>query len=556
MASYCKAANSTPFQHLAKPRGVEAAGDKTLKEAISRLLGFSRICGGLPRYTPLDDASSYCVLGAAAFMELFEKTDGFQKQAAFTRLLRAGLRTESDLRSWLTCSFSRVNISRFDASRKRVEAYLAEGIKVFLPGDRFTGSVPAKDVAPCPGVLFAKGTPPREVPLLAVFNSRKPRKLTLEATWLEALRRFPGAMKQSGIALIGSTGTLSYDLASAFAKRSGMLKLLVAPFPLMTGQHNLDEVLGESPASVPVLSCMLGGLPCPGKRPLRCRDRLLALLSDFHLLLEIRSRGNLALLLEEIQSQSPRPQLVLKSGRRGFSNGGNHALLEKFPEFTIPFRCSPSQKQVSPPPVLPAKPGEPCSPTPVWKDYLFHYTRACNGPWPGQTYRHYLLSLLDAPGTTERSALDSLRRIAEEGLLRAGCGMVRGKIEVVCLSSLPPEKLCLIRKWRPPLARWTVEPYGVAVKRTVLRALGAKPAVYGSEQTYRRLDPSERFRFQSSGADNSWRREHEWRLQGDLVLDTLDPGDTFLFVQTTREKAELCSRIRTRLPIVALEALR
>jgi hypothetical protein len=122
MASYCKAANSTPFQHLAKPRGVEAAGDKTLKEAISRLLGFSRICGGLPRYTPLDDASSYCVLGAAAFMELFEKTDGFQKQAAFTRLLRAGLRTESDLRSWLTCSFSRVNISRFDASRKRVEA--------------------------------------------------------------------------------------------------------------------------------------------------------------------------------------------------------------------------------------------------------------------------------------------------------------------------------------------------------------------------------------------------------------------------------------------------
>ena len=534
-------------------------GDKTIKEAICGLLESSRVRGASPGLIPLEDASLYCLLGAAAFLELFEKMNGFQKQALLTRLLRKGLRSENDLRSWLACSFSRVTISRWDASRKRTDQYLAAGIKVFLPGELLSDSLSAKDLPQCPGVLFAKGALPREVPLLAVFNSRKPRQLSCDAAWLGAMRCFLRALEGSGISLIGSTGTLTHDLASAFAARSGMLKLLVAASPLMTGPNNADEVLGQSP--VPVLSCMLDGPPCPEKRPMRCRDRLLALLSDFHLLLEIRSRGNLEALLEEIESKSPRPQLVQKCKPRGRSNGGNRALLEKFPEYATPFKCPPVRKQPPARPVLaprsptypPLRP-KPCL-TPVWQDYLFHYTRACTGPWPGQSYRQYLLNLLDAPGFTEGSPLDCLFRIAEQGLLRAGCLMVRGKIEVVCLSSIPPGKLSLIRKWRPPLARWTVEPYGLAVKRAVLRALGAKPAVYGSEEVYRKLGQSQRYRFQYCGADKSksWRKEHEWRLRGDLDLGKLEPGDGFLFVQTGQEKAKLYRRITPHLPIIALD---
>ena len=113
-----------------------------------------------------------------------------------------------------------------------------------------------------------------------------------------------------------------------------------------------------------------------------------------------------------------------------------------------------------------------------------------------------------------------------------------------------------MRKWRRALARWTVEPYGVAVRRDVLRLLGAKPAVYGGEQTYARLADSEKFRFQLSRStpSASWRHEREWRLRGDLDLSKLKPDEGFVFVQTEEEKAKICSRVNSWLPIVALDS--
>lgn len=198
----------------------------------------------------------------------------------------------------------------------------------------------------------------------------------------------------------------------------------------------------------------------------------------------------------------------------------------------------------------------------AWRDYLFHYTRACSGPWPGETYRQYLFDLLELQGLLgERApaggtALGTLVRIAREGVLRASGRMVRSRTAVVCWSSLPPRELPKIRKWRRALVRWTVEPYGVAVRRDILRALGAKPAVYGGEHTYARLSDSEKYRFQLSRSTptGSWRHEREWRVRGDLDLSTLKPGEGFLFVRTEEEKAKMCGRLNSDLPIVGLDS--
>ena len=96
------------------------------------------------------------------------------------------------------------------------------------------------------------------------------------------------------------------------------------------------------------------------------------------------------------------------------------------------------------------------------------------------------------------------------------------------------------------------------MRRDILRALGAKPAVYGGEKTWSRLDETERYRFQLSRSDSSasWRHEREWRLRGDLVLSRLKPDDGFVFVQTGDEKAKLCSHVNPGLSIAALDASR
>ena len=114
-----------------------------------------------------------------------------------------------------------------------------------------------------------------------------------------------------------------------------------------------------------------------------------------------------------------------------------------------------------------------------------------------------------------------------------------------------------MRKWNRALVRWTVEPYGVAVRRDILRSFGAKPAVYGSEQVYSRLAGSERYCFQLSRASMSasWRHEREWRLRGDLALGKLKRDQGFVFVQTEEEKAKLCSHVEPGLSIVVLNAL-
>ena len=217
-------------------------------------------------------------------------------------------------------------------------------------------------------------------------------------------------------------------------------------------------------------------------------------LAHLHLVLEIRSSGNLSAVLEEIQAKSPRPQFVLDPEEPGSSNAGNRALLTKFPEHAHGFRLPRSR--ICPPQTL-FKLTAPQIRCDLFADQdayspgsaitSYHYTRASAGPWPGETYREYLLNLLDGRPLSGHSALETLIRILQEGLVRAGSKMVRGKADVISWSSHPPAELFVMRKWNRALARWTVEPYGIAVRRDILRSLGAKPAIYGSEQVYSRL---------------------------------------------------------------------
>ncbi len=536
---------------------------KTLEDVVGYMHACSRRQVTSCRPVRLDDESACCVLCAAAFMGGFEKMHGSEVQRLFANLLDAGVRTEADVRSWLGEFFSPVNARRWNACRKRAEQLLAAGMEVLRPASPFLSNPYDRTDAPrCPAVLFGKGRP-SDRPRLAVFNSRKPRRVAPDADWLDVLRSSLHTLDRREIGLVGSIGTLTYDLASVLALRQGFLQLMVAPFPVIETERRFSEIFGEDGTNaIPVLSCMFDGPACPAKQPMRCRDRLLAGLSDFHLVLEIRSGGNLLSILEQVQSKSPRPQFIVKPVPAGSSNAGNFILLKDFPEHAIAFESSAPKVAVRTEPTSAADSVRSSggalrlasSGSISWSEYLYHYTRTGSGPWPGETYRQYLLGLLDDRPGSDRSALEVLTRIAQEGLLRAGSRMVRGKTTVICWSSLPPSELFVMRKWRRGLRRWTVEPYGVAVRRDVLRSLGAKPAIYGSGELYSKLPEVEKFRFQLSCAtpSASWRHEREWRLTGDLALGGIRPEQGFYFVQTAEEAGKLYARAGSGLPVVVI----
>ena len=62
------------------------------------------------------------------------KIQGAEQHCQFNRLAGAGVRTESDLRSWMQESFPALNASLWENCRKQADEFLETGVKVFRWG--------------------------------------------------------------------------------------------------------------------------------------------------------------------------------------------------------------------------------------------------------------------------------------------------------------------------------------------------------------------------------------------------------------------------------------
>ncbi|MGV8073890.1 MAG: hypothetical protein AB2L11_04965 [Syntrophobacteraceae bacterium] len=487
-----------------------------------------------------------------------EKTGGLHGRLCHQILgewLASDLKTESELQEWLNRRFGpNSEVCRFfHKVAEQADLWCKEDFKVAVwrPG------IPhADDVAPgCPQVLFVKGSLGFDTKRAAVFNSRKPRVVSPHENWLQIIRAALPLIKSSKAGVMGSFGTITYDLVTTYALEHALDLLLLVPFPIESSQEYVgNRVLKKNYAGCTVLSCLTRAAKCSKATRMVCRDRLIAALSDFHLVIEVRSRGNIARILERQQKEAPRPQSVYRPPKKSARTEGNMKLLANFPDWSKPF----FNEDINIPQAGLVKKnsirtGVQSLQEPDWNAYLYHYTRACPGPWPGQHYREYLSGLLDGYATAGHTALDTLMRIISEGRIRSGSMLIRGGDPVVCWSARPPLELESIRKWNPALIRWTFEPYGIAVKRKVLRRCGAKPTIYGNSKIYKQLKDSERYRFQKhEPPECRWKHEREWRIQNDVLLDNIPVDEWIIFVPDRDDAEKLSLQLGISLPIVIL----
>lgn len=183
--------------------------------------------------------------------------------------------------------------------------------------------------------------------------------------------------------------------------------------------------------------------------------------------------------------------------------------------------------------------------------YVAHFTRRQRGAWADETESHYLDSLLLGERQFERSPLGTLARIIVQQLLIADNSLTRSAERVVCFSNRSLAEFRDLRVFRSHLARWDFEPYGIAIKREVLRACGGRPVAYGSEADWERMKPSERAFFQIARGDrDDWTVEDEWRVVGDLDLRFIAADDGIVFVSTIDDARSLAPL--SRWPIVTL----
>lgn len=170
---------------------------------------------------------------------------------------------------------------------------------------------------------------------------------------------------------------------------------------------------------------------------------------------------------------------------------------------------------------------------------LIHWTHSWPGPWPGESQREFYRDLLGRPEILVRSARESLARIAAEKRIRASSWKMPLGEPSVSFTAQPVSRAVKLMIWRRSLARYSFEPFGVAVSLPELVRLGCRPVKYfASKKT--RPEAADLPFSQSEGKTGQWSREEEWRLRGDLDLAGL-PGASVLLLACTPEDVEFIS---------------
>jgi hypothetical protein len=362
---------------------------------------------------------------------------------------------------------------------------------------------------------------------IAFLNSRTPRRLSPRDRWLRRTITLAEAeLAPANTVLVSGYGNYPYELSCFLAARrqTGLIMVCDGTLPLAGPEAIRREFLHRyQPLFSTGGTLVISGVT-PGRPPARqacqvMRDELVAALADLLFGVEIRDRGNMFRLLDAGLTQGGRVA-VLDAAENDRATAGNRRLLLRGAR-PISVPKLPLAVPQSPPPPVPSGTTLVRN-LPDLNHFLFHFTRSCPGPWPGQDLRDFYRSLVEEDPAASHTALDTLFRILTEKRIRAGCRLTRKKIPAVSLTACSPAELDDLIHWRPALGRWTMEPFGLGVAREAAVAQGAEPVLYGDEELWRRLPPARQFLFQlHQDHQMDWTREKEWRCPGDLMLDGL-----------------------------------
>ena len=121
---------------------------------------------------------------------------------------------------------------------------------------------------------------------------------------------------------------------------------------------------------------------------------------------------------------------------------------------------------------------------------------------------------------------------------------------MVAFTELSPVASIPLMRWRSRWARWSFEPYGIAISRDWALGNGLKPVRYVTESEWTSLTGSEKpFCHRVGGNAGAWPAEREWRCHGDLGLSAV-PSDLLRVIVRDQEEI-LIIRGLTKAVVVA-----
>lgn len=358
-----------------------------------------------------------------------------------------------------------------------------------------------------------------DLPRRALLVSRGERHPQPDTAWVAAITAAVRQLVSGGETLVTGVDRVAYDAALwVCAQHGGAAILALASAPARS-----DEWRAFLPAR--------HLLVWPQQRVKRAavrhaRDLLVAWLVDRAYAIHVRKGGHMAELAALLAQRNcpveawPLPPAGLKRAVRHARAGTS----------------APAIRRIAPQ-------------SGAW-DYLTHYTREPDGPWPGETRGEYLRWLCSGPPFTPRDAFAGLCHILQEKRIRACGRLMPGRAPMVCFTACPPEQMAALRRWRSGLHRWSFTPYGLAVRKEKLIQLGARRVTYVSRNVLATAAPGTReFMQRERSGDYDWSQEAEWRVAGDADLSDIEPADMLVLVATPEEaqRVEKSASLRARI---------
>lgn len=175
--------------------------------------------------------------------------------------------------------------------------------------------------------------------------------------------------------------------------------------------------------------------------------------------------------------------------------------------------------------------------------YLFHWTRATNGAWPGERLIDYYGDVMKSVHYP-RTAFDTLCRMLQDRLLISSPRHMPGRIATVSFTGLSPEETAPLMRWRARYSEMSFEPYGIGIDRSACDRTGIRAVVYQQDSDAASKTGAEPWLTQSVGSVTDWRQEKEYRHWGDLALERFSANELLAVTRTPQEAREIGNRFR------------
>ena len=342
--------------------------------------------------------------------------------------------------------------------------------------------------------------------------------------WIQATLSAMFHLSAKPVEIICSTEPVSWDLVTYLAGISGMpIRLIVKAGDSEEGRREFSAILDDyaldtqktAPVFLPEDTILL---PCHPKDSWPRRDRLALKSADVVYPISIRPGGRLESMMNEPQYRNKiRDDFRILWTENWF-----------IPRYSLAGR-----------PWKPLPPGE----------WLVHWTRTCPGKWPGEKSLEFYHDLLKDNTVYVRNACETLGRIIGEQKIRGSDWKTPDTVLISAFTALSPGDALALMRWRKRYGRYSFEPYGIAVRKEALVALGAEEVHYSFG-----IEPlnCKRAFTHAAGEQGHWVWEKEWRVLGDVSLDAISRTDITAIVPDRFSARNLRKKIPSDFPVHVL----